>query len=95
MNKGLKIAIGALVIGFALHNIGNLETKEETRYNAFIDHPYAGMNAEDINNTKLGKPHEILTYHNTSNLKDMNNMMLSGILKMTKIIIGILAQLKL
>ena len=46
MNKGLKIAIGALVIGFALHNIGNLETKEETRYNAFIDHPYAGMNAE-------------------------------------------------
>lgn len=59
MNKGLKIAIGALVIGFALHNIGNLETKEETRYNAFIDHPYAGMNAEDINNTKLGKPHEI------------------------------------
>ena len=78
MNKGLKIAIGALVIGLALHNIGNLETKEETRYNAFIDHPYAGM-----------------TYHNTSNLKDMNNMMPSGILKMTKIIIGILAQLKL
>ena len=31
MNKGLKIAIGVLVIGFALHNIGNLETKEETR----------------------------------------------------------------
>ena len=60
MNKGLKIAIGVLVIGFALHNIGNLETKEETRYNAFIDHPYAGMNAEDINNTKLGKQHEII-----------------------------------
>ena len=32
MNKGLKIAIGALVIGLALHNIGNLETKECWRH---------------------------------------------------------------